>query len=202
MKKMLLTGFEPFDGERMNPAIEVVRRLQGRSVGRYAIEGLELPTVFGKSISRLVSAVEETAPDAVICLGQAGGRAEITFERIAVNVNDANIADNEGNKPVDTPVVPEGPAAYWSTLPVKSMVSRLRASGIPASVSLTAGTFVCNHLFYGLMHHIAVSGKPVQGGFVHIPYLPGQASNHPGAPSMALEQMVFGLEQAIAVMTE
>ncbi|GJM76692.1 hypothetical protein HMSSN036_89080 [Paenibacillus macerans] len=159
MKKILLTGFEPFGGERINPAVEAMNRLKGRTLGQHVIVGLELPTVFGKSTDTLIAAMEEMGPDIVIGLGQGGGRAEITFERIAINMDDAAIPDNDGNQPLDWPIVAEGPTAYWSTLPVKAMTDQLRARGIPASVSNTAGTFVCNHLFYGLMHHIAVSGR-------------------------------------------
>ncbi|MEG6590265.1 pyroglutamyl-peptidase I [Paenibacillus barengoltzii] len=202
MKKLLLTGFEPFGGEPINPAVEAMRRLQGRVIGSFEIVGLELPTVFGQSTERLLAAVQQHEPEVVIALGQAGGREGISFERVAVNLNDANIADNAGNQPVDEPVVPEGPAAYWTTLPVKRMVDRLRDEGIPASISLSAGTFVCNHLFYGLMHHLAVTGKPIRGGFIHVPYLPEQAERHPGAPSMTLDQLVTGLERAIEVLGE
>ncbi|MDU0330883.1 pyroglutamyl-peptidase I [Paenibacillus sp. 3LSP] len=202
MKKLLLTGFEPFGGEPINPAVEAMRRLQGRVIGSFEIVGLELPTVFGQSTERLLAAVQQHEPAVVIALGQAGGREGISFERIAVNLNDANIADNAGNQPVDEPVVPEGPAAYWTTLPVKRMVDRLRNEGIPASISLSAGTFVCNHLFYGLMHHLAVTGKPIRGGFIHVPYLPEQADRHSGAPSMTLDQLVTGLERAIEVLGE
>ncbi len=202
MKKLLLTGFEPFGGEPVNPAVEAVRRLQGRVIGSFEIVGLELPTVFGQSTERLLTAIQQYEPEVVIALGQAGGREGISFERIAVNLNDANIADNAGYQPVDEPVVPVGPAAYWTTLPVKRMVDRLRGEGIPASLSLSAGTFVCNHLFYGLMHHLAVSGNSIRGGFIHVPYLPEQAERHPGAPSMSLEQLVIGLERAIEVLGE
>ncbi|MDU4696799.1 MULTISPECIES: pyroglutamyl-peptidase I [Paenibacillus] len=202
MRKLLLTGFEPFGGEPINPAVEAVRRLQGRVIGSLEIVGLELPTVFGKSTERLLEGIKETEPEVVIALGQAGGRDGISFERIAVNLSDANIADNAGFQPVDMPVVPEGPAAYWTTLPVQRMADRLKKAGIPASLSLSAGTFVCNHLFYGLMHHLAVSGKSILGGFIHVPYLPEQAERHPGAPSMTLEQLVTGLERAIEVLGE
>ncbi|WP_068784039.1 pyroglutamyl-peptidase I [Paenibacillus phocaensis] len=197
MKKLLLAGFEPFGGEPINPAIETVRRLRGCEVGSYEVVGLELPTVFGQSLERLLEAIKETEPEVVIALGQAGGREGISFERIAVNLSDAAISDNAGNQPVDVPVVPEGPAAYWTTLPVKRLADRLGAVGIPASLSLSAGTFVCNHLFYGLMHHIAVSGKPIRGGFIHVPYLPEQAERHPGTPSLSLEQLIAGLKVAI-----
>lgn len=202
MRKLLLTGFEPFGGEPINPAVEAVRRLQGRGVGPFEVVGLELPTVFGQSVERLLSCIKETEPEVVIALGQAGGRKGISFERIAVNLSDAAIADNAGYRPVDVPVVPEGPAAYWTTLPVKRMAERLQEKGISASLSLSAGTFVCNHVFYGLMHHLAVSGKPIRGGFIHVPYLPEQAERHPGAPSMALEQLTTGLERAIEVLDE
>lgn len=135
----------------------------------------------------------------IICIGQAGGRPDITIERVAINVDDARIADNEGNQPVDVPVVEEGPAAYWSTLPMKAIVKRLQEEGIPASVSQTAGTFVCNHLFYGLMHELEKHDKKIKGGFVHIPFLPEQASNYPGQPSMSLSTISKGIELAVEV---
>src|SRR5699024_4310743 len=127
----------------------------------------------------------------------AGGRSQMCLERVAINVNDARIADNEGNQPIDTPVVEDGPVGYWSTLPIKAIVEALRNQGIPASVSQTAGTFVCNHIFYGLMHQIKQMDRDVRGGFIHIPFLPEQAAKHPGQPSMALETIVQGLEYAI-----
>lgn len=129
------------------------------------------------------------------------GRPDITIERVAINIDDARIADNEGNQPVDVPVVEEGPAAYWSTLPMKAIVKRLQAEGIPASVSQTAGTFVCNHLFYGLMHELENRDKKIKGGFVHIPFLPEQASNYPGQSSMSLSTIRKGIELAVEVTT-
>ncbi|XOK63073.1 pyroglutamyl-peptidase I [Paenibacillus elgii] len=198
MENILVTGFDPFGGQRVNPALEAVRRLQGITVEGYRVETREIPTVFDKSIERLLAAVSEIKPKLVICVGQAGGRPDITIERIAININDARIADNDGQQPIDTPVIPGGPAAYWSTLPIKAMVKEMNDRGIPASVSHTAGTFVCNHLFYGLMHHLATTGNAVvRGGFIHIPFLPEQAVQHKGQPSMSLEAIVKGLEAGI-----
>ncbi|MFB6366358.1 pyroglutamyl-peptidase I [Paenibacillus elgii] len=198
MENVLVTGFDPFGGQRVNPALEAVRRLQGITVEGHRVEIREIPTVFDKSIERLLAAVSEIKPKLVICVGQAGGRPDITVERIAININDARIADNDGQQPVDTPVVPGGPAAYWSTLPIKAMVKGMNDHGIPASVSHTAGTFVCNHLFYGLMHHLAATGNAaVRGGFIHIPFLPEQAVQHTGQPSMSLDAVVKGLKAGI-----
>jgi pyroglutamyl-peptidase len=157
----------------------------------------KLPAVFHTSISNLKTAMEEVKPDIVICVGQAGGRNDITVERVAINVDDARIPDNEGNRPIDARIVENGPAAYWSSLPIKAIVEKMREAGIPASVSQTAGTFVCNHTFYGLSHLIATQYPGIRGGFIHIPYLPEQAARHPGASSMSLEIIVRSLEIAI-----
>ncbi|AKM19054.1 Pyrrolidone-carboxylate peptidase [[Flavobacterium] thermophilum] len=202
MKKVLVTGFDPFGGETVNPSLEAVKQAAGWKTDRYIVEVREIPTVFGKSLVILHDAIMQVDPDVVICVGQAGGRADISVERVAVNINDARIPDNEGQQPIDEPVVPGGPVGYWSTLPVKAIVEALRRHGIPASVSYTAGTFVCNHVFYGLMHYITQSKKPIRGGFIHIPYLPEQAARHPGQPSMALETIVEGLRLAIDVAIE
>ncbi|MED3720653.1 pyroglutamyl-peptidase I [Geobacillus stearothermophilus] len=202
MKKVLVTGFDPFGGETVNPSLEAVKQAAGWKTDRYIVEVRELPTVFGKSLVILHDAIMQVDPDVVICVGQAGGRADISVERVAVNINDARIPDNEGQQPIDEPVVPSGPVGYWSTLPVKAIVEALRRHGIPASVSYTAGSFVCNHVFYGLMHYITQSKKPIRGGFIHIPYLPEQAARHPGKPSMALETIVEGLRLAIDVAVE
>ncbi|MFD0959670.1 pyroglutamyl-peptidase I [Paenibacillus chungangensis] len=193
MKTILVTGFDPFGGDTVNPAWEAVRTLAEHKHADYRIVARLLPTVFDKSIRLLKQYMEEIDPDVILCVGQAGGRATFSVERIAVNVNDARIPDNEGKQPIDTPVVEDGPTGYWTTLPIKAIISRLKEKGIPASISHTAGTFVCNHVFYGLMHEIAVAKPGVKGGFIHIPYLPEQAAQHPGQPSMALDTIVNGL---------
>jgi pyroglutamyl-peptidase len=154
---------------------------------------LQLPCVFGQANRVLCGAVDEIRPDIVICVGQAGGRAELTVERVGINVDDAPIPDNAGQQPVDAAIVAGGPAAYFATLPVKAIVGAMRERDLRASVSQTAGTFVCNHVLYGLMHHL--QGTEVIGGFIHVPYLPEQASN--GAPSMPLAQIVEGLKVAV-----
>ncbi len=197
MKTVLVTGFDPFGGEAINPAWESVKRLADASSADYKIVVRQIPTVFDRSLEHLYAAIEETKPDLVLCIGQAGGRTDITVERVAINVNDARIPDNEGKQPIDTPVVQGGPAAYWSSLPIKAIVKELRENGVPASVSQTAGTFVCNHLFYGLMHAIATKHPSIRGGFIHIPYLPEQAARLSGQPSMAVETIVLGLRVAI-----
>ncbi|GIO06700.1 pyrrolidone-carboxylate peptidase [Brevibacillus reuszeri] len=197
MTKVLVTGFDPFGGEPINPAWESVKELAKIESDQYKVEVRQIPTVFNKSIEHLYAAIEETKPDIVLCIGQAGGRGDLSIERVAINVNDARIADNEGNQPIDTPIVEHGPAAYWSTLPIKSMVHELQQQGIPASISQTAGTYVCNHVFYGLMHYVAENKAAIRGGFIHIPYLPEQAARQSGQPSMALETIVKGLRVAI-----
>jgi pyroglutamyl-peptidase len=202
VKKILMTGFDPFGGEAVNPALEAVKALDGRVLGDTRICVLEVPTVRVKCVERVVQAIEDLDPFAVICVGQAGGRAEITPERVAINVDDFRIKDNEGNQPVDEPIDPEGPSAYFSTLPIKAMVEAMRSKGIPSSVSNTAGTFVCNHLFYGLMRHLDLEGKGRMGGFIHIPYLPEQAVRFPGQPSMSLECTVEGLVTAVQAVLD
>lgn len=202
MKTVLVTGFDPFGGESINPAWEVAKSLHEKTIGEYKIISKQVPTVFRKSIQILKAYIEELSPDIIICIGQAGGRPDITIERVAINIDDARIADNEGNQPLDMPVVEEGPTAYWSTLPMKAIVKKLREEGIPSSVSQTAGTFVCNHLFYGLMHELRKHDQKIKGGFVHIPFLPEQATNYPGQPSMSLSTISKGVELAIEVTTE
>ncbi|MEM5686238.1 pyroglutamyl-peptidase I [Bacillus cereus group sp. MYBK71-2] len=201
MKTVLLTGFDPFGGESINPAWEVAKSLHEKTIGEYKIISKQVPTVFDKSIQVLKEYIDELNPEIIICIGQAGGRPDITIERVAINIDDARIADNEGNQPVDVPVVEEGPAAYWSTLPMKAIVKKLQEEGIPASVSQTAGTFVCNHLFYGLMHELEKHDTKMKGGFIHIPFLPEQASNYPGQPSMSLSTIRKGIELAVEVTT-
>jgi pyroglutamyl-peptidase len=191
-KTVLLTGFEPFNGATINPAWEAVRALKGWIEDDFIVEILQLPCVFGFANRVLCGAVDEIKPDIVICVGQAGGRADLTVERVAINVDDAPIFDNDGQQPVDAPIAPEGPAAYFATLPVKAIVGAMRERGLQAAVSQTAGTFVCNHVFYGLMH--CLQGRNTIGGFIHVPYLPEQ-----GAPSMALGEIIEGLRTAVEV---
>lgn len=192
---LLLTGFAPFGGETLNPSWEAVRRLDGERLGDLPVVAAQLPTEFGAVLRVLDELLERHRPTLVVAVGQAGGRAELSLERIAINVDDARIPDNAGRQPIDEPVVAGGPAAYFSTLPIKAMTRVLRDAGIPAAVSQTAGTFVCNHVFYGLQHRLQGSG--VRGGFIHIPYLPAQAAAQPGAPSMALETLIAGLRLAL-----
>ncbi|MGX4641630.1 pyroglutamyl-peptidase I [Massilia sp. SYSU DXS3249] len=196
-KTVLLTGFEPFNGATINPAWEAVRALKGWNGPDFMVEVLQLPCVFGFANRVLRGAIDEMKPDVVICVGQAGGRPDLTVERVAINVDDAPILDNDKQQPVDAPIVDSGPAAYFATLPVKAIVGAMRERGLKASVSQTAGTFVCNHVFYGLMHH--VDGSGVQGGFIHVPYLPEQAAAFAGAPAMALAEIVEGLRVAVEV---
>ncbi|WP_374580019.1 pyroglutamyl-peptidase I [Pseudoduganella sp.] len=200
MKTVLLTGFEPFNKEPINPAWEAVRALDGwqDSAGgeAFRVVARQLPCVFGAANAAMRALLDEVQPVLVIAVGQAGGRVDLTVERVAINVDDAPIKDNAEQQLVDAPIVPDGPAAYFSTLPIKAIVAALRAAGLPASVSQTAGTFVCNHVFYGLMHALAGQGG-MRGGFIHIPYLPEQAVRHPGAASMSLAQMVEGLRIAV-----
>ncbi|MDN4593713.1 pyroglutamyl-peptidase I [Polycladomyces subterraneus] len=197
MQKVLLTGFDPFGGEPVNPASEAIQRLSTKNFDNIELVTKQIPTVFHKSIEVLKQAIQEVQPNVVICVGQAGGRSDITVERVAINVDDARIPDNEGNQPIDDPIVPDGPVAYWSSLPIKAIVKNIREADIPASVSQTAGTFVCNHLFYGLSHLIATEFPSIRGGFIHIPYLPEQAIRHAGAPSMSLDHIVQALEIAV-----
>jgi pyroglutamyl-peptidase len=198
MKTVLLTGFEPFDGAAINPAWEAVRRLDGWEAHGCRVVARQLPCVFGDAADALCAAVDEVRPDIAIAVGQAGGRPEISVERIAINVDDARIVDNAGRQPVDVPVVDGGPAAYFTTLPIKAMVAAMRAQGLTAGVSQTAGTFVCNHVFYALMHH--VRRLKIKAGFIHVPFLPEQAAGRPdNPPAMALEDIVAGLRIAVAV---
>lgn len=193
---ILLTGFDPFGGETINPSWEAVRRLDGWTApGLRVVAGL-LPCEFGAARSALEALIERHRPQCLIAVGQAGKRAEISVERIAINVDDARIPDNTGRQPIDEPVMPGGPAAYFATLPIKAIVHGLRAAGIPAAVSQTAGTFVCNHVFYAAMHAAARRGGSLRAGFIHIPYLPEQAARHDGAPSLALDLVVQALQIA------
>jgi pyroglutamyl-peptidase len=198
MKTVLLTGFEPFDRETINSSWEAVRALDGWRGEGFVVQARQIPCVFGRANEMLAQAIDQLAPDVVIAVGQAGGRTDLSIERVAINIDDARIVDNAQQQPVDAPVAAGGPAAYFSTLPIKAIVRAIRDGGLPASVSQTAGTFVCNHLFYGLMHHAASHMAPrARAGLIHIPYLPQQAARHPGAASMALADLVRGLRIAI-----
>lgn len=194
---LLLTGFEPFGGETVNPAWEIARSLDGALIEGVRVRAWPLPCVFGAALRALDEALQAHAPVLVLALGQASGRCDLSVERVAINVDDARIPDNAGAQPVDEPVLPGAPAAYFSTLPIKAMVAGLRAAGYPASVSQSAGTFVCNHVFYGLQHRLA--GTAVRGGFMHIPLLPEQAARHPGQPSLPLSTLVEGTRLALAL---
>lgn len=199
--KLLLTAFDPFGGEKVNPALEAVKRV---SCAKEDIEivKLEVPTVFGLSVNTVLEAMRIHCPDAVLCVGQAGGRAEVTPERVAINVDDARIPDNNGNQPVDRVIREDGQPAYFATLPVKAMVAAIRAAGIPAALSNTAGTFVCNHLMYGVLYHIAREFPGMRGGFVHVPFIPEQTKGRENLPSLPLEDIVRALEAAIAAIAE
>ncbi|MEY5099854.1 MAG: hypothetical protein RJA36_2573 [Pseudomonadota bacterium] len=199
---LLLTGFEPFDQDPLNPSWEVACALDGWQHGGATVRAVQLPCVFGDAVVRLEQAMQQWQPTLVVCLGLAGGRSEITPERVAINVDDARIPDNAGRQPVDIAVATDGPAAYFSTLPIKAMVRAMRAADVPASVSNTAGTFVCNHVFYALMHRLAVGGAAARGGFIHLPTLPALAAHHPGMPSMALDTQIHGLQVALRTALE
>lgn len=197
MKTVLITAFEPFDGELINPSWEAVSRLHERLICGARVVAKKLPCVFSESLQSLYAAIDELHPDLVIAVGQAGGRFEITVERIGINIIDARIPDNAGKQPIDQAVVEDGPAAFFSTLPIKAIVEGIREAGIPASISQTAGTFVCNQVMYGLLHYLA--GSSVRGGFIHIPYLPEQAVSHPGVASMSLQTTILALEMALSI---
>jgi pyroglutamyl-peptidase len=199
MRNVLVTGFEPFGGEMLNPSALAAQKLDGTVVAGRLVAGAVLPCVFGESFAVLRREMERVQPELVICTGQAGGRAAVSVERVAVNLENADIPDNAGNQPMNNPVVPGGPAAYSSTLPIEAIVAALRQAGLPGEISESAGTFVCNHLFYGLMRTLAAQ-PAVRGGFIHLPYLPEQG-RRAGCEeaSLPLEQIVRGLEIAIAI---
>jgi len=187
--RVLVTGFEPFGGDAINASLEAVRRLPSR-IGRLELATAELPTSYRRALAALEAAIANTAPRIVLCVGQAGERGTLCVERVAVNIQDARIPDNDGLQPVDTPVIPGGPAAYLSTLPARAAVAALHAAELPAEISMSAGTFVCNHVFYGLMHFAALRDQPFRGGFLHVPRLSPQAG---AAAGMAVEDMVRGI---------
>ncbi|TLG77411.1 pyroglutamyl-peptidase I [Culicoidibacter larvae] len=203
MTKVLITGFDPFGGEAINPAFEAVKKIPETIAGATIVK-VEVPTVFGAAIDTVVAAMTEHNPDIVICVGQAGGRFEMTPERVAINVDDARIADNKGNQPLNVPVYADGAAAYFSNLPVKAMVEAMKAAGVPAALSNTAGTFVCNHIMYGVLYHINTNPAfaHMKGGFIHVPFLPEQVLTKPNTPSLSLEQMATALTAAVEAAVE
>ncbi|MFB7508736.1 pyroglutamyl-peptidase I [Streptomyces broussonetiae] len=192
MTRVLITGFAPFDGARTNPSWQAASLVAAEPPAGLSVTAAELPCVFGESITALREAVRAAHPDLVLCLGQAGGRPGVSVERVAINVDDARIRDNAGNQPVDEPVVPGGPAAHFSSLPVKACVAAVRAAGVPAAVSNSAGTFVCNHVAYGLGHLIATELPHVRGGFVHVPWAPEQVTDGT-APALEPATVAHGL---------
>jgi pyroglutamyl-peptidase len=195
--KVLVTGFDPFGGDKINPAYEAVKRLPDTILGATIVKR-EVPTVFGKSSQVLEELLSAEKPDMVICVGQAGGRYAVSFERVAINLVEARIPDNEGNQPMDEPVEADGDSAYFTTLPIKAMVKEVHEAGLPGYVSYTAGTYVCNYLMYSLMYLINKKFPTVKGGFIHVPFIPEQVVDRPvTTPSMELEAIVTSLEKAI-----
>lgn len=192
MKKLLITGFDPFNGNLENPSWQAVSALPD-TVGEFRIQKMQLPTVYGKAANMVIAAAGEWGPDVILCLGLAGGRAAVTPERVGINIRSASIPDNAGQQFTDAPIVCDGPAAYFSTLPVTAMAQAIRDAGLPSAVSNSAGTYVCNDVLYTLLHYFA--GTKTRVGFVHVPYLPGQ-----GEPNMALADTVRALQAAISAM--
>ena len=195
MKKLLITGFDPFGGENINPSWEAAKELPDH-IGDWQITKMEIPTVFGAAADQVIAAAEGLQPNAILCIGQAGGRAAVTPEVVAINLQEARIPDNRGNQPMNTPVVKGGPAAYFATVPVREMVQTILAASIPAALSYSAGTFVCNDVLYRLLHHF--DGTATQAGFIHVPYLPQQAKEN--QPSLPQEKIVEALQLAISVL--
>lgn len=191
MRKLLITGFDPFGGATINPAWEAVKLLPDQ-VGDFEVHKLEIPTVFGLAAETVLAKAATLLPDVILCVGQAGGRAAVTPERIGVNIRDARITDNACNQPSGEFIAPEGPAAYFATVPVKEMAAAICAADLPGTVSNSAGAFVCNDTLYSLLHHYA--GTDVKVGFIHVPYLPEQ-----GEPSLPLEKTAAALQAAIEV---
>lgn len=190
MSKILITGFEAFDNSSLNPSGEIVKAIKADN-----IVSAILPVVFGESAQILKRLIDQHKPDVVLCLGQAEGRHAMTPERIAINIDDAQMADNSGALRVEHVIVEGGPDAYFSTLPVKAMVEAMKAAGVPAAVSYSAGTFVCNHIFYSLQHHL--KGSAVKSGFMHVPLMDQQRVEFAGLPTMPLAQMVAGVQAAL-----
>lgn len=200
--KILVTGFEPFGGEKINPALEAVQRLPETIAGAEVVK-VQIPVVFGEDVAAVKAAVESCDPDIVLCVGQAGGRTHITPEFVGINYVDARIPDNAGNQPVAEAIVEGAPEAYFTKLPVRAMVARMKEAGIPAAVSYTAGTFCCNEVMYGLLHLIATEHPEIRGGFLHVPYAPEQAVDLSATtPSMTVDMMVKGITLGLEAAVE
>lgn len=199
--KILVTAFDPFGGEATNPALEAVKLLPEK-IAQHEITKLEIPTVFHKSADKIAEILRENKYDVVLAIGQAGGRYHLTPERIGINIDDARIPDNENNQPIDVPIQSDGAPAYFSNLPVKKMTQAIKDAGIPASLSNTAGTFVCNHILYQLGYLQATQYPDIQFGFIHVPYIPEQVIDKADKPSMALSSIVTGLEAAIRAISK
>ena len=188
MRRILLTGFEPFNRASLNPSQEVIRRIDHPALVAKEV----LPVTFGESAERLIQVITESSPDVVIALGQAEGRTQITLERVAINFDDARVADNAGFSPKKSPIVAGGPAEYFSTLPINKIAETLDKSGLPVSISLSAGTFVCNHIFYMMQYHLAGTG--IESGFIHLPLMNEQADEFPGLFTMDINEIIRGIK--------
>jgi pyroglutamyl-peptidase I len=199
--KILVTGFDPFGEDKINPAIESVKKLPDEIKGVKIIK-LEIPTVYMKSLEKIDEAIKEYNPDVILSIGQAGGRPDITVERVGINVDDYRIKDNEGNQPIDTKIYDDGENAYFSNLPIKAIVENIRKNNIPASISNTAGTFVCNHVLYGVQYLLDKKYPNKKSGFIHIPFLPEQVINRPNTPSMSISTIVKALTLALEAIIE
>lgn len=194
---VLVTGFDAFCGETVNPSWQICEQLPA-AIGGLRVQTCRVPCEFGRAIEVVTEAIDRHRPALVVCLGQAGGRAHLSVERVAINVDDARIEDNAGARPIDEPVAVDGPPAYFATLPIKAMAKAMRDAGVPAEVSNSAGTYVCNHVMYGVLHHLARSPSATRAGFIHVPYAEEQVIDKPGIAAMALATMVKGIEAAIA----
>lgn len=199
--KILVSGFDPFGGESINPAWEAVRLLPTHILGA-EVRTIQLPTVFHESARLLIDEINQYQPDVVVCVGQAGGRVGVTPERVAINIDDARISDNAGNQPIDIEIQVDGAPAYFSTLPVKAMVERMKMENIPTQLSNTAGTFVCNHIMYQALHYVTVHQLETQAGFIHVPFIPEQVVNRVDQPSMPLSEIVRALTVCLETIME
>lgn len=199
--KVLITGFDPFGGESINPAWEAVKAMKDNIDGIEVIK-LQIPTVFKKSAEKLFAGIEEHKPDAVICIGQAGGRYDMSVERVAINMDDGRIPDNEGYQPIDTPVYEDGENAYFATLPIKGIVEEIKLAKIPASVSNTAGTYVCNHIMYSLLYYISKNNLNIKGGFIHVPYITEQVVDKKNMPYMEVTTITKALKCAVQALNK